>query len=119
MTRAFFDCPKCNGSGQVSFKHVANGRCFLCQGSGKLASTKEALAKAAALGIAPRNDLPEAERCTLKQLHEITRLAVSKRTSESRLAVEAGVPEVNGMDNWRYELSRKQASRIIEHGRAA
>lgn len=119
MTFATFTCPKCNGTGQVSFKHIADGRCFLCQGSGKMVATKASLAKAAKMGLAPRNDLPEAERCTMKQLAEITRIAVAKRTNETKLAVAAGVPEVNAMDDWRYELSRKQASRIIEYGRAS
>jgi len=30
------ECPKCYGSGVVSHRHVENGRCFLCDGSGKV-----------------------------------------------------------------------------------
>jgi hypothetical protein len=29
-------CFKCNGSGSVSFKHIANGVCFQCSGTGNL-----------------------------------------------------------------------------------
>lgn len=118
MTLATFKCPKCNGTGEVSFKHIADGRCFLCAGSGKLVATKAALAKAAAMGLAPKNELPEAERCTIKQLAEISRLATVLRTSDSRLAEKAGV-QTGWMDDWRYQMSRKQASQIIEYGRAA
>lgn len=27
-------CTKCGGSGQVAFKHIENGKCFRCAGSG-------------------------------------------------------------------------------------
>ncbi|MCW5676266.1 MAG: hypothetical protein KIT15_16955 [Xanthobacteraceae bacterium] len=114
-----FNCPKCNGAGVVSFKHIADGRCFLCQGSGKMVATKANLAKAAKMGAVSRVELPEQERCTIKQLAEISRLASVRRTDDTRLAISAGVPEVQAMDDWRYQLSRKQASKIIEYGRAA
>ena len=29
-------CHRCNGTGEVIFKHVANGVCFACNGTGKL-----------------------------------------------------------------------------------
>lgn len=29
-------CPKCLGGGTVPFKHIENGRCFMCMGSGKI-----------------------------------------------------------------------------------
>lgn len=118
MTLATLKCPKCNGTGEVSFRHIADGRCFLCSGSGKLDASKASLARCAKLGLMPRNELPESDRCTLKQLAEISRLAY-KFGSDQRLATAAGVPETAGMDDWRYELSRKAASKIIEFGRAA
>lgn len=34
---ATYTCHKCSGSGEVSFKHIANGVCFTCMGSGKVA----------------------------------------------------------------------------------
>lgn len=118
MTLATFKCPKCNGTGKVWATHIADGRCFLCGGNGKLVTTKANLARCAKLGLMPRNELPEAERCTIKQLAEISRLA-HKFGSDQRLATAAGFPETAGMDDWRYELSRKAASKIIEFGRAA
>lgn len=30
------DCPKCMGSGRTRFRHIENGVCFRCKGSGKL-----------------------------------------------------------------------------------
>jgi hypothetical protein len=39
------DCGKCNGKGKLSWTRVANGVCFVCQGSGKLvADESEVLA---------------------------------------------------------------------------
>ena len=35
-----FPCFKCNGSGSVAFKHVAEGVCFQCKGSGRLSFRK-------------------------------------------------------------------------------
>jgi hypothetical protein len=118
MTLATFTCPKCNGTGQVSFKHIADGRCFLCAGNGTMVTTQASLDRCAKLGLAPRNEVPEAERCTTKQLAEISRLACVHRTSDARLAEKAGV-QTGWMDDWRYQMSRREASRIIEHGRAA
>jgi hypothetical protein len=35
------ECYRCNGKGFIpGFEHVANGRCFLCMGSGKLDAKK-------------------------------------------------------------------------------
>lgn len=31
-----FSCTKCNGSGKVRWRHVANGVCFKCGGTGTL-----------------------------------------------------------------------------------
>jgi len=118
MTLATFNCPKCSGTGQVSFKHIADGCCFLCAGAGKLSTSKANLKRCAKLGMMPRNELPAADRCTMKQLAEISRLAY-KFGSDQKLATAAGVPETAGMDDWRYELSKKAASKIIEYGRAA
>jgi hypothetical protein len=118
MTLATFTCPKCNGTGSVSFKHIADGRCFLCAGNGTLVATEASLAKCAKLGLAPRNELPANERCTLKQLQEISRLAARLRINEAQIADRAGV-NTKWMDDERYQLSRKDASRIIEYGRAA
>lgn len=118
MTLATFSCPKCNGTGRVSFKHIAKGRCFLCAGNGKLVTTKANLEKCSKLGLTPRNELPEAERCTIKQLAEISRIAAKCRTSDARLAEQAGV-RTGWMDDWRYQMSSREASRIIEYGRVA
>ena len=110
MHKVMFPCYKCNGKGFLSFcAHIDNGRCFACGGTGKLSGKR--LPK-----IAEKIELPEAERCTIKQLDEIARLAV-KTGSEMRMAVLAGVPETQAMDDWRYEMSRQQASSIIEYGR--
>lgn len=117
MTSATFKCPKCNGTGQVSFKHIADGRCFLCAGDGNLVTTKANLARCAKLGLMPRNEVQESDRCTLKQLAEISRLA-TKFGSDQKLATAAGFPDTAGMDDWRYQLSRRAASKIIEFGRA-
>ena len=105
-----FPCYKCNGEGFLSFcAHIDNGRCFACNGAGKLSGKR--LTK-----LAEKIELPEAERCTNRQLAEIARLA-AKTGSETRMAVLAGVPEAQAMDDWRYEMSRQQAGKIIEYGR--
>jgi RecJ-like exonuclease len=35
-TNVKLECPKCAGTGEVEFKHVANGVCFMCEGTGNL-----------------------------------------------------------------------------------
>ena len=34
------DCKKCCGTGEVQYKHVLGGRCFKCNGTGKVVKTK-------------------------------------------------------------------------------
>jgi len=34
--KTLHDCDKCNGRGEVHWKHVDNGICFKCGGSGRL-----------------------------------------------------------------------------------
>jgi len=41
-TKELCDCPKCGGSGIINgFEHVESGRCFRCEGSGKVIDTGE------------------------------------------------------------------------------
>lgn len=108
-----FTCPKCNGRGILTFcAHIDNGRCFTCSGTGKITQAK----RGPVLGALEA--LPEAIRCTRKQLAEITRLAIVRGTSEMRLAEAAGVVEAHGWDQWDLQMSRKQASAIIEKAMA-
>lgn len=108
-----FTCPKCNGRGTLTFcTHIENGRCFTCSGTGKVTQAKRGPV------VGALEALPEAIRCTDKQMREITRLAIAHSTSEMRLAEAAGVVEAHGWDRWELQMSRKQASTIIEKARA-
>ena len=79
-----FPCYKCNGKGFLSFcAHIDNGRCFACGGAGKLSGKR--LPK-----IAQKIELPEAERCTNRQLAEIARLAAKTGSEHRRHALRRG-----------------------------
>jgi len=109
MQKVASPCYKCNGKGFLSFCAISRTwRCFACCGTGEPTGKRPPK-------IAEKIELPEAERCTIKQLDEIARLVV-KTGSEMRMGVLAGVPEVQAMDDWRYEMSHQQASSIIEYG---
>ena len=57
-----YECYKCGGTGEVSFRHIANGVCFACGGTGRL--DRRASSKLVKLNYQP---VAEDVRCTDKQ----------------------------------------------------
>lgn len=80
------NCFKCNGTGEVSFKHIANGVCFQCSGSGKLSYRAQVAAD-------PHPELlvPAEQRSTTKQWEYFGRLVQDDRKA-CRIMKDAGAP---------------------------
>jgi hypothetical protein len=102
-----FPCFKCNGSGQVSFRHIENGKCFQCAGSGKLSYRQTAKAD-------PHPELlvAEAERATDKQWSYLLRLVREDDDKFCKIVRKAGAP----FAAQRY-IRRDVMSRAIEMAR--
>lgn len=62
--------------------------------------------------MSQRQALPDPDGETFK------RMVGEQAVSGDDLAEKAGI-QTGWMDDWRYQMSKKQASQIIEHGRAA
>jgi RecJ-like exonuclease len=82
-----FPCFKCNGSGQVAFKHIENGVCFQCGGAGTLSYQPKAKAEAD-----PNPDLlvPADKRATDKQWEYLLRLVRENDDKFCRFVRAAG-----------------------------
>jgi hypothetical protein len=107
---AQFDCFKCGGSGQVSFRHIENGVCFQCSGTGKLAYRKKAEPKF-------EHKFPviaEAERATNKQWAFLERLTGGSDTAFRKVVLAAGAPCAN-----QTYISKVVMSRAIEMAKGA
>lgn len=83
---AKFPCFKCNGSGEVSFKHIANGVCFQCGGTGKLDYQPRAKADPH-----PNLLVPEADLSTVAQWDHFNRLCTDDRRA-CQILRSAGAP---------------------------
>lgn len=84
---AKFPCYKCNGSGQVAFKHIENGVCFQCGGLGQLSYRPRAKVDAD-----PNPDLlvPAEKRATDKQWDYLVRLVQDNDDKFCRYIKAAG-----------------------------
>lgn len=107
---ATFPCFKCNGSGEVSFKHIENGVCFTCGGTGKLAYRPRAKIEA---DPHPELLVDEANRSTSKQWAYFNRLIEDDRKA-CEILRQAGAPMATG----RY-VTKAIMSRAIELARGA
>lgn len=103
-------CFKCNGSGQVAFKHVADGVCFQCKGTGSLSFRKRAPAFVEAH---PEHVVPAAERATDAQWDYMGKLCGDHDDTFCRIVETAGA----FMASQRY-VSRKVMSAAIEAAKA-
>ena len=101
---ATFDCFKCSGTGEVAFRHIANGVCFQCGGTGKLTS------KQAGVRFEPVAPIiPEGERCTPKQWAYLEKLTGGSDREFCKVVYAAGAPCANMI-----YVSRAVASRAID-----
>lgn len=100
-----FTCPKCNGTGKVSFHHIQNGDCFLCGATGKLAYLQSQKIEA---DPHPEKLVAEGNRCTQKQWDLLSRLTKDNDREFCRIVHLAG-----GEATMRY-LDKKTMSRAIE-----
>ena len=99
-----FNCFKCNGTGEVSFRHIANGVCFQCNGTGKLSG------KAVGVQFTPVAPIvPEAFRSTAKQWDYLARLAGDSDTKCRTWLKAAGAPVASQV-----YVDRATMSRAIE-----
>lgn len=89
---AQYDCFKCGGSGEVAFRHIANGVCFQCGGTGKLTYRPRAKVE-----IEPHPELvvPEAIRSTTRQWEYLDRLCMESSDAARRVLKAAGAPLAN------------------------
>lgn len=101
---AQFPCFKCNGSGEVSFRHIANGVCFQCGGTGKLDSRKVEAKQVHHFPV-----IPEGERATDKQWSFLGKLVGDNDAKFCRLVRAAGAPCAN-----QTYVSKAVMSRAIE-----
>jgi hypothetical protein len=88
---ANFPCFKCNGTGQVSFRHIENGVCFQCNGTGTLAYSgrKDTFKYEDKPGFPV---LSETERCTIKQWEFLDRLTGENSDKFRKVLKTAGCP---------------------------
>lgn len=100
-----FPCPKCNGKGRVSFKHIADGICFQCSGKGTL-SAKERAKAPAAQPATPINQLATADQRRL-----LSRLAykLSPQFKSEADLYKAALPDIDLYG----DLLKSDASKII------
>lgn len=108
---ATFPCFKCNGSGQVSFKHIANGVCFTCAGSGQLSYRPRAKIRADAH---PELLVAEQDRSTAAQWEYLGKLCGDSDRACCSVLKAAGAP----MATQRY-VTKAVMSRAIEIAKAA
>lgn len=59
-------CPKCTGTGKTSHLHVENGRCFQCDGTGRV--ERRANRRVAKLSPAQAVDYVRAHFCALRSM---------------------------------------------------
>lgn len=104
-----FDCFKCNGSGEVAFRHIANGVCFQCGGTGKLSARKAAPQSAPRFPV-----IPESDRCTMRQWSYLERLCRDDDAAFRRAVYAAGAPCANAA-----HISRAVMSKAIEIAKQA
>jgi RecJ-like exonuclease len=106
---ASFPCYKCNGSGLVAFRHIANGVCFTCAGSGKLSYQPKAKAF-----VEPHPEwvVPEANRATQKQWDYLVKLTGDSDDIMRRLIRQAGAPSSCGV-----YVTKAQMSAAIERAK--
>jgi len=89
---AQFPCFKCGGSGEVAFRHVANGVCFQCEGTGRL-SYRGRREKPFRYQDKPGFPvLPEAERSTAEQWERLNELTQDNDRLIRALVAIAGCP---------------------------
>ena len=106
-------CFKCNGSGQVSFKHIANGVCFQCGGTGKLSIRKSD-------NEFKYQDKPgfpvltESQQCTTKQWEYLLKLVDDSDTNFRKILKQAGCPHAT-----KVYVSKAMMSRAIEIAKMA
>jgi len=81
-----YECYKCGGTGEVSFRHIANGVCFACGGTGRL--DRRASSKLVKLNYQP---VAEDVRCTDKQWAFFGKLVLSDAEA-CRILKKAGAP---------------------------
>jgi RecJ-like exonuclease len=106
MPNASYPCHKCNGTGFVAFRHIENGVCFTCAGSGQLSYRKR---EKAFVDPHPELLVPEAERATENQWNYLVRLTQDNDDTFRRFVRQAGAP----MASQRY-VTRAVMSRAIE-----
>lgn len=106
-----FDCYKCGGSGEVSFKHIENGVCFACNGTGKLSYRPRTKITA---DPHPELLVPEHNRPTQKQWDFLGRLCDDNDDRFCKMVRAAGAP----MATMRY-MTKAQMSKAIDLARAA
>ncbi len=110
---ANFPCFKCNGSGQVSFRHIANGVCFQCGGTGKL-STRKSVNEFKYQDKPGFPVLIEDQQCTMKQWEYLLKLVDDNDTRFCRILKQAGCPYAT-----KVYVSRATMSRAIEIAKRA
>jgi hypothetical protein len=106
---ASFPCFKCNGAGQVSFKHIENGVCFACGGTGKLDYKPRPKVEA---DPHPEWLVPENKRGTMKQWDYLVRLCGDVDKTICETIKNAG----GRMATLRY-LTKETMSKAIELAR--
>jgi len=87
---ASFPCFKCNGSGEVAFRHIANGVCFQCGGTGKLDGRQAEAKMEHKFPV-----IPEGERCTIKQWAFLEKLTGENDARFRKAVYAAGAPCAN------------------------
>lgn len=104
-----FPCFKCNGSGEVAFRHIANGVCFQCGGTGKISSRQ------AGVKFEPKHPIiPEADCSTLKQWEYLTKLTGDIDSVARKALYAAGAPCASQI-----YVSKAIMSRAIEIAKGA
>jgi hypothetical protein len=119
------DCPRCDGTGKVWAKHVANGVCFKCEGAGYLVRKtdpkkleaarlrREAKKEAARLEYVARMEAEEARKDALYGVHcEKARAAgrigdaVAAKCLEDAATCERIKSILNGIDKGEIDLGK-------------
>lgn len=109
---AQFPCFKCGGSGEVAFRHIANGVCFQCGGTGRLSVRPAAEFQYRDKPGFPV--LPESERGTAKQWDYLAKLTGDVDGECRRFIAQAGCPHATDV-----YVSRAVMSRAIELAKRA
>ena len=96
MNSAATTCPKCTGTGKTNHKHVENGRCFQCDGTGRV--ERRANRRAVKLSPAQAVDFVRARFVALRSMiaRDGAELALAVFTEEREDGTPSSLEYVRG-----------------------